>query len=58
MDRQMYAGIYRRMGIWVFIRDQICSYVLRACKCIIYSLHHRKCGIWGYIHELFVSKPK
>ena len=29
-----------------------CSYVSR------YSLRHRKCGVWGYIHELFVSKPE
>ena len=24
----------------------------------IYSLRHRKCGVRGYIHELFVSKPE
>ena len=24
----------------------------------IYSLRHRKCGLRGYIHELFVSKPE
>ena len=23
-----------------------------------YSLPHRKCGVRGYIHELFVSKPE
>ena len=23
-----------------------------------YSLRHRKCGVRGYIHELFVSKPE
>ena len=23
-----------------------------------YSLRHRKCGVQGYIHELFVSKPE
>ena len=24
----------------------------------IYSLRHRKCGVRGFIHELFVSKPE
>ena len=24
----------------------------------IYRLRHRKCGVRGYIHELFVSKPE
>ena len=24
----------------------------------IYSLRHRKCGVQGFIHELFVSKPE
>ena len=24
----------------------------------IYSLSHRKCGVRGYIHDLFVSKPE
>ena len=23
-----------------------------------YSLRHRKCGVRGFIHELFVSKPE
>ena len=23
-----------------------------------YSLRHRKCGVRGYMHELFVSKPR
>ena len=23
-----------------------------------YSLHHRKCGVRGYMHELFVSKTR
>ena len=27
-------------------------------ECHIYSLRHRKCGVRGFIHELFVSKPE
>ena len=27
-------------------------------KYVIYSLRHRKCGVRGFIHELFVSKPE
>ena len=27
-------------------------------RCRIYSLRHRKCGVRGFIHELFVSKPE
>ena len=25
---------------------------------VVYSLHHRKCGVRGFIHELFVSKTR
>ena len=27
-------------------------------ECHIYSLRHRKCGVRGFIHELFVSKTR
>ena len=27
-------------------------------KCYKYSLRHRKCGVLGFIHELFVSKTR
>ena len=32
--------------------------VTAPCLYHIYSLRHRKCGVRGFIHELFVSKPE
>ena len=33
-------------------------YIISYILCPIYSLRHRKCGIRGYMHELFVSKTR
>ena len=49
-------GFVQEDQIRVFKRNDVYIYIHTHTH--IYSLRHRKCGVRGYIHELFVSKPE
>ena len=48
-----------RLGPATETKSDWSEFILKQVSCKqIYSLRHRKCGVRGYIHELFVSKPE
>ena len=42
----------------VLVSLKLKGYESQIQRASAYSLPHRKCGVRGYIHELFVSKPE
>ena len=50
-ERSSNVGSHVLAKRWVIPND-VSVYIF------IYSLRHRKCGVRGYIHKLFVSKPE
>ena len=43
---------------WQYMAIHGKTWLYMAIHGYTYSLRHRKCGVRGFIHELFVSKPE